>query len=49
MLVSRLQTEVNLYRDRVKDLRHIHKAIMENGAVQCVTTMDGLSIEHVRL
>ncbi|XP_060605030.1 serine/threonine-protein kinase TBK1-like [Ruditapes philippinarum] len=46
VLINRLQTEVNLYRDRVKDLRHIHRAIMENGAVQCVTTTAGLSIEH---
>ncbi|KAL4226384.1 hypothetical protein ACF0H5_014368 [Mactra antiquata] len=48
VLISRLQMEVELYRDRIKDLRHIHKAIMENGAVQCVTTTDGLSIEDLK-
>ncbi|XP_045164441.2 serine/threonine-protein kinase TBK1-like isoform X2 [Mercenaria mercenaria] len=48
VIVSRLQTEVDLYRDRVKDLRHIHKAIMENGVVQCVTTTVGLSIENLK-
>ena len=47
VLINRFQTEVDLYRDRVKDLRHIHKAIMQNGGIQCLTPADGISMEDV--
>lgn len=38
ILVScNLKTEVELYRDRVKDIRHIHSAIKGNSGVMCLT------------